>query len=86
VKAIWVERSPQGYPPREHNLTSLAQKAGVELTKESTDFFDDLSKQYMPTRYPDVAFEAEIEYSRDEADNYRQRTLSEFQWLRQHLS
>jgi len=86
LKGIWVERSAEGYPPREHNLTLLAQKAGVELTREQLDFFDDLSKQYMPTRYADVAIDSSVEYSRDQAENYHQRALREFEWLRQLLS
>ena len=82
LKAMWVEQALEGYPPREHNLNSLAQKVALKLTKERMDFFDDLSKQYNPSRYGDVA----VEYSREQAENYHQRTLEHFEWLRQQLS
>lgn len=86
LKAIWVERATEGYPPREHDLTVLAEKAEVALDRARKNFFDALSKQYMPTRYADVAIEEEVEYSAEQADNYYEQTVSGFQWLRQQLS
>jgi HEPN domain-containing protein len=80
-----VEKATDGYPPREHNLTLLAQKAGVDLSKDRKDFFDGLSKQYMPTRYPDVEIELGVEYSHEQAQNYYERTAEEFRWLREQL-
>ena len=86
LKAIWVESAAAGYPPREHNLTLLAEMADVELSKEQASFFDALSKQYMPARYADIAIDEKVEYSPEQADNYYRQTVSEFQWLRRQLS
>ncbi|MGQ9571973.1 MAG: HEPN domain-containing protein [Dehalococcoidia bacterium] len=82
LKAIWVEQAPQGYPPREHNLVSLAEKVGLQLSAEQLQFLDDLSRQYKPTRYADAA----VEYSVEEAENYYRKTEEQFAWLRQQLS
>ncbi len=81
LKAIWIEQKEEGYPPREHNLNVLAQLVGLKLTKEQIEFFDDRSKQYTPSRYGDVL----VDYSLEEAENYYQTTLEQFEWLRQHL-
>jgi HEPN domain-containing protein len=86
LKAIWIEKAAEGYPPREHNLTLLAAKGNVVLDAGRQEFFDSLSKQYMPTRYADVAIEEEVEYSKEQAENYYRRTAEEFQWLRQQLN
>lgn len=85
LKALWVEGAAEGYPPREHNLTLLASKAGVDLTDDQRSFFDNLSKQYIPARYPDVEIELGVEYSQQQAENCYQRTVEEFEWLRQQL-
>src|SRR3990172_2288866 len=78
VKAIWVERTPEGYPPREHDLRSLAEKAALDLSREQTGLLDDLSGQYIPSRYVDAA----VEYSREQAQSYYNRTTEVFEWLR----
>jgi hypothetical protein len=54
----------------------------MQLTKEQMDFFDDLSKQYNPSRYGDVL----VDYSQEEAENYYQTTLEQYEWFRQVLS
>jgi len=82
LKAMWVEQAPQGYPPREHNLASLAEKVRLRLSTEQLQFLDELSKQYTPSRYADVG----VEYSREEAEDYHQKTREQFGWLRQQLS
>ena len=82
LKAIWVEKASAGVPPRKHDLVELAQEVDLELSQEWIDFLADLYGQYNPSRYGDVA----VAYSRDEGENYYQRTSELFGWLRQQLS
>ena len=82
LKAIWVEQSEQGYPPKKHNLVSLAQELGLQLEDEAWEFLDGLAKQYNPTRYGDVI----AEYSRDQAVTYYGRTEELFDWFLAKLS
>lgn len=82
LKAVWVERAPEGYPPKEHKLVPLARKAQLQMDEKQKAFLEDLSRQYQPTRYADVA----VEYSRQEAENYYQGTQEILGWLRQQLS
>ena len=82
LKATWVEKASEGVPPRKHDLIALAREVGLELSQEQIDFLGDLSGQYNASRYGDVA----VEYSREEAENYYQRTRELFAWLRQQLS
>ena len=82
LKAIWVERSTEGYPPRQHNLVTLAQTADVDLDEGHQQFLDDLSRQYIPSRYADAA----VEYSRERAEYFHSSTREVFAWLRQQLN
>ena len=82
LKAIWVERESFGMPPKIHGLVELAEGLGLEPSQEQLAFLDDLTNQYMPTRYADVP----VEYSRNEAGNYFREAQEFFSWLRPHLS
>ncbi|MFQ5880461.1 MAG: HEPN domain-containing protein [Dehalococcoidia bacterium] len=82
LKAMWIGKAPEGVPPRRHNLVELAEEVGLQLSPEQLSFLSDLSRQYMPSRYGDVA----VEYSRQEAENYHRKTRELFPWLRQQLS
>ena len=77
LKAMWIEQREQGYPPKKHNLVSLAQELGLQLEDEMWEFLDDLAKQYNPTRYGDVI----AEYSRDQGVHYYRRTEELLDWL-----
>ena len=82
LKSIWVEHASEGVPPRVHDLVSLAEDLGLELSEEQLEFLRKLAEQYMPTRYADIP----VEYSRETAENYHERTEELFSWLRQRLS
>ena len=82
LKAIWIERAPEGLPRRTHDLVSLAKELELGLSEERLKFLRLLSEQYIPTRYGDIP----IEYSQETADNYLGRTKELFSWLRPMLS
>ncbi len=82
IKAMWLEKALEGVPPRTHQLVALAEEVGIRLSQDQVDFLDDLSGQYNPSRYGDVA----VEYSHEEAENYHEGTKELFSWLRQQLS
>jgi HEPN domain-containing protein len=82
LKSIWIERAEEGLPPRTHDLVSLAQELALPLSEEQLAFLRELSEQYMPTRYADVA----IEYSLETAEDYYRRMEGLFSWLRRLLN
>ena len=82
LKALWIEKSMEGFPPRRHDLVALSKEVGLELTEEQNLFLDDLSSQYKPSRYGDVA----AEYTWHETATYLAKTRELFQWLQQRLS
>ena len=82
LKALWIEHTSQGVPPRIHDLPALAEQAGLELSQQQTESLGMLSEQYLPTRYGDVV----AEYSREVAENYYRQTEELFSWLRTQLS
>ena len=82
LKAIWIERATEGLPRRTHDLVSLCKELDLGLSEEWLEFLRRLSEQYIPTRYGD----APVEYSRESAENYHERTREIFSWLRQQLS
>ena len=82
LKALWIEHTSQGVPPRIHDLPALAEQAGLDLSQQQTELLGKLSEQYLPTRYGDVV----VEYSREVAENYYRQTEELFSWLRPQLS
>lgn len=82
LKAIWIEKADEGLPRRTHDLVSLAQELDLALAEEQLEFLRRLSEQYIPTRYADVR----VEYTREDAVQYLQKTEELFAWLRQRLS
>jgi HEPN domain-containing protein len=82
LKSFWIEKADEGFPPRTHDLAGLADPMNLDVSEEQRNFLDDLSEQYMPTRYPDVP----MEYTREMASDYHRKTRQFFEWLRQKLS
>lgn len=82
LKALWVEKSTEGFPPRRHDLVALSKEVGLELSEEQALFLGDLSSQYKPSRYGDVA----VEYTLHEAETYLGKTHELFQWSLQQLN
>lgn len=71
LKAL-VIRATEAMPPRIHNLTSLAEKAGLSLDDETMTFLSAMDHYQMAGRYPDARsprierFEAERDLKRAE--------------------
>ena len=80
LKALWIEFREDLYE-RTHNLPYLAQKVGLELSAEQSEFLRKLYWQVIPTRYPEGA-EPDI----DAARWYYENTERIFPWLRQRLT
>lgn len=57
LKALIVKNTT-GFPPKTHALLFLAEKAGVELSKEDATFLATLNEFSLESRYPDFKFRA----------------------------
>lgn len=68
-----------GVPPRIHNLTLSADKAGLELPSEQREFFERLNALAMEARYP----VRNLQFSRDLAQETFDRANEALQWLAQ---
>src|SRR5712692_3500866 len=82
LKAIWIERSSEGVPPKIHHLVDLAEELALPLSEAQAGFLRRLQEQYMPTRYGDVA----VEYSEEAARTYHVQAEEMFEWLRPKLN
>jgi HEPN domain-containing protein len=82
LKALWIELDFPAYPPASHSLLRLAREMGVEIDDGTAEFLEDLTGQYLPTRYGDVM----VDYSQDQAEFYFQRATEICRQLLQGLS
>ena len=81
LKAAYTEVKDD-YPPRIHNLTTLAEKAGVDFPEETKDFIHSISNMSIPTRYDD-----EIrQLSGTQARSVLSRSQKAIKWLKRRLS
>lgn len=53
VLKAWVVRNTRKHPKPIHNLLVLLQDTGLSLTKEEMEFFSEVNKFNIKSRYPD---------------------------------
>lgn len=53
LKALWIRDNESNFPPRIHNLLTLAKKTKLELSVEDLDFLDRMNQFQLEGRYPD---------------------------------
>jgi len=53
AKAHWVKNNEENIPPKIHNLTSILNRANVDLGREDMNFLDDYNMFQLSSRYPD---------------------------------
>ena len=80
LKAVMVQRTDT-MPPRIHNLLSLAERAGIELTAEQRGLFGELSAYYIQSRYPEEIKGLGLKLTRKMASNILIKTGETTQWL-----
>jgi HEPN domain-containing protein len=84
LKALWAHRHT-ATPPRTHDLTQLAQTLGV--SSDLTNRVDELSSEYLPARYPDVAGVTPFtQYSEADANRHLLVAKEIQQWVQAQLS
>jgi HEPN domain-containing protein len=84
LKALWAHRHT-ATPPRTHELTQLAGTMGVPSNLMAG--VGELSNEYLPARYPDVAGMAPYtKYSEAEADRHLHVAEEIQQWVQAQLS
>ncbi len=82
LKSMWIEQADEGLPRRTHDLVSLAEELTLGLSAEQLELLRRLTEQYIPTRYASVP----VEYQREDAVEYLEKTRVLFAWLRQRLN
>jgi HEPN domain-containing protein len=82
LKAIWTEQQGVGTHPRVHNLVKLAEGLDLDVPAEHHELLVDLTDQVFPSRYPEPGWR----YNREIAEEYYNRTLELYSWLRRHLT
>ena len=81
LKALLIEKSPQGVARRVHDLVSLAEELELDLSDAEIGLLRLLSDQYLPARYGDEEINSDVDIQQilDETE----RIVS---WLEQQLS
>jgi HEPN domain-containing protein len=80
LKALIAKRSGE-HPPRIHQLTRLAETAGLDLAAERAEFFRELSSYYIQSRYPEEIASFAAGISEAQARGVFDRTEETVRWL-----
>lgn len=80
LKGIIAKRT-ESLPPRLHNLVRLSEYAGLELSEERLRLFENLSKYYIQTRYPEGMDSLSKGLSKDDSQNLFDETEDALSWL-----
>jgi HEPN domain-containing protein len=72
-------------PPRSHNLIFLAEKIGLEVPSGLSDWFFNLNRLSVPTRYPDDIQEMAGFYRKDMVKEMLEKGGETLQWLKTEL-
>jgi HEPN domain-containing protein len=75
-------RHTQDLPPRIHNLTRLAELAGLPLDQTQVDILAEMNIFNLEGRYPDLSM---APLSKKEAKSYLRRAEEVYQWLMSQL-
>lgn len=79
LKSVFIERQ-RSSPGTTHSLVFLASKAGVP--EEHMAFLQDISPEFVATRYPDVADEAPYKlYNEKKSATYLENAKRLFAWI-----
>lgn len=86
LKACIVEKKDEN-PPYTHNLTILAEKAGIyhEMTDDQKDFMDFLEPLNIAARYPTVKEKLLELLNTEKCSELIKRTEGELQWVMKKL-
>lgn len=80
LKAL-VTKHTKNFPPKMHDLETLAQRAGLGPTQEQKDFYSLMTGYSIQARYPDDAFKIYKRTTRRVAHRLLQLTTKEFAWI-----
>jgi HEPN domain-containing protein len=80
LKAL-VAKHTKNFPPKMHDLESLALKAGIELTQEQKDFYSLMTGYSIEARYPDDKLKIYKRTTGAVAARILKRTIREFRWI-----
>ena len=84
LKAVIAQRTKE-FPPRLHNLVSLAEFAKIAVPEEKEGLFRILTDFYIGSRYPDEVREVGKDLGKANAERYLAETSEAFEWLRSML-
>lgn len=80
-----VVKETKGHAPPIHNLQSLAEKAGINLTIEQSDFILKVNDYNIQARYPDF----KLEFKRQCTETFTEEQIKEIgalgEWLKKRL-
>lgn len=80
LKAVIVEKRIK--LRKTHDLIGLVADAKIEVSKDISDFIDNLNPYYNPIRYPDAAMEAKFSYPKSVCQNILKTTKEVIKWLK----
>ncbi|RJP34193.1 MAG: HEPN domain-containing protein [Candidatus Omnitrophota bacterium] len=80
LKAIIAHKTME-LPPRVHQLTRLAEVAGLTMTEKQTNFLRLLSNYYLQTRYPDEIVNLASQVKKENALSLLEQTQEIIRWL-----
>jgi HEPN domain-containing protein len=80
LKAVYV-KLVEATVPKSHNLLEMAQKAGLELSDEQRELFDELTAFNIRAQYPDYKQRFYKKATRDFTERYIFKIRELREWL-----
>lgn len=76
-------RKVKQIPPKSHDLEYLAEKAGLNLQVEDSDFLTEMNQFVLEARYPDEKLDIYKKATKIIAESYFKRTIQFTTWLKE---
>jgi len=84
LKGLIVKRTLE-FPPRLHNLSRLAEAAGLAPDEAKADFLGELTAYYIQSRYPEAMEALGRDVSAETAAETLRKTEEVLEWLKSLL-
>ncbi|MFW5701950.1 MAG: HEPN domain-containing protein, partial [Bacteroidota bacterium] len=85
MKAIYIERTGDLFPPKTHNLLKLLKFIGLDASQSQLEFFADVNRFNISARYPDYKEDFRKIATEEFARHYINGIQEQYRWLKSQM-
>jgi len=85
IKALFVQNTGEITPPKIHNLIKLSNAASINLTDELKEFFADLNRFHIESRYPEYKNDLKNVATESFTIEHLKKIEEVFKWLKSQM-